>query len=262
MTLRILRMIVAGGILAIGAGLGLAQTTASAPAAPATFEVATIKPSDPTNPIAIRSLPDGRFVTSNTSLRRLITWAYDIGDDRLVGAPSWLDSPGYDVVAKGPSGHLPHGQLQLMVQALLADRVNLRVHWEHRQLPLYRLEMDSSGPKVHVLDAGTAVSQDPFSMAGLGRLSGTHVTTAMLAKVLTGQLGRYVDDKTGFNSVFDFTLVWRPDDAPAADASADEDARPSIFTAVREQLGFRLVPGKGSVEVVAIDAIDRHPTAN
>jgi uncharacterized protein (TIGR03435 family) len=84
----------------------------------------------------------------------------------------------------------------------------------------------------------------------------------MLAKVLTGQLGRYVEDKTGFNSVFDFTLVWRPDDAPAADASADEDARPSIFTAVREQLGFRLVPGKGSVEVVAIDAIDRHPTAN
>ena len=66
---------------------------------------------------------------------------------------------------------------------------------------------------------------------------------------------------TGFNSVFDFILVWRPEGASPEDVPADDD-RPSIFTAIREQLGFKLVPAKGPVEVISIDHVDRHPTAN
>jgi uncharacterized protein (TIGR03435 family) len=260
--LRRARIIATGCILVTGASFALAQPPAPAPCPTLAFEVATVKPSDATSTSAIRYLPGGRFVTTNTSLRLLVTWAYDITDERLVGAPGWLDSARYDIVAKAPSEHLAHGQLQLMVQALLAERFNLRVHWDHKELPLYRLEMDVAGPRVHVLDAGTVVSQDPFQMAGYGRLTGTRVTTAMLAKVLSGQLGRYVEDDTGFNSVFDFALVWRPDDAPAAEAPGDDDVRPSIFTAIREQLGFKLVPAKGSVEVIAVDQIDRRPSAN
>jgi uncharacterized protein (TIGR03435 family) len=84
----------------------------------------------------------------------------------------------------------------------------------------------------------------------------------MLAKVLSGQLGRYVEDNTGFSSVFDFTLVWRPDDAPAAEAPGDDDVRPAIFTAIREQMGFKLVPAKGPVAVIVVDHIDQHPAAN
>ena len=131
-----------------------------------------------------------------------------------------------------------------MVQSLLADRFHLRLHKDRNELPLYRLELDAGGPRVHALGAGTAVSQDPFRMTTLGRLSGTHVTAAMLAKVLSNQLGRYVEDDTGFDSVFDFTLVWRPEGVAPEDMPPDDD-RPSIFTAIREQLGFKLVPGKG-----------------
>jgi uncharacterized protein (TIGR03435 family) len=83
----------------------------------------------------------------------------------------------------------------------------------------------------------------------------------MLAKVLSGQLGRFVEDDTGFDSVFDFTLVWRPEGASPDDMPAD-DERPSIFTAIREQFGFKLVPAKGPVDVIAVDHIDRNPAPN
>jgi hypothetical protein len=73
--------------------------------------------------------------------------------------------------------------------------------------------MDSGSPRVRVVEAGTAVSQDPFKMTVLGRLSGTHVTAAMLAKILSNQTVRYVEDDTGFDSVLDSTLVWRREGA-------------------------------------------------
>lgn len=209
--LQVARTVAIGSMLLFSAGLGLAQPPVTAPIEPSAFEVASIKPSDPTTPIAIRRLPGGRWVTSNTSLRLLITWAYDIGDERLVGSPGWLDSARFDVIAKAPDENPTRDQLHLMVQMLLADRFKLQTHREHRELPLYILEIDTGGPKVHVLDEGAVVSQDPFKMTSLGRLSGERVTATMLAKVLSNQLGRYVEDRTGFKPVFDFTLVWRPD---------------------------------------------------
>jgi uncharacterized protein (TIGR03435 family) len=248
-------------LLLPGAAPGRSQAAATPSAVSPQFEVATVKPADPTHTIGIRRMPGGLFVTSNTSLRLLITWAYDIGDERLIDAPGWLDSAGFDIVARASDPNLPRGQLQLMVQSLLAERFKLQIHREQRELPMYILELDSSGPRVHVLSGG-AISQDPFKMNVLGRLSGAGVTATMLAKVLSGQLGRYVEDRTGFTSVFDFTLTWRPDGASAADTPAEDDVRPSIFTAIREQLGFRLVPAKGPVECIAIDHVDRRPAEN
>lgn len=258
MMLRKVRTAAAIGALAIGAATGLAQSMVGAPL---TFEVATVKPNDANGTVAIRTLPGGRWIASNASLRLLITWAYNITDERLVGAPGWFDSARFDVDAKAPNENPTLDQLHSMVQSLLVDRFNLRIHREQRQLPLYRLQIDAGGPKVHVLAAGTAVSQDPFKMTVLGRLSGKHVTAAMMAKVLSNQLGRFVEDDTGFDSVFDFTLVWRPEGVSPEDMPADDD-RPAIFTAIREQLGFKLISAKGPVEVIAVDHIDRHPSAN
>lgn len=225
---------------------------------PLEFEVAAIKPSDPASPVGIRRFPGGRFVTSNSSLRLLITWTYDIGDERLVGAPGWLDSARFDVVAKAPNENVTLDELHSMMKSLLAERFKLRVHTEQKDLPMYTLEIDKNGPKVHVLDEALAVNHDPFKMMGSGRLTGTSVTTGMLAKVLTSQLGHSVKDNTGFNGAFDFTLEWRPDSGNVSEA----DSRPSIFTAIREQLGFRLISGKAPVEVIAIDHVENHPTEN
>ena len=247
--------------LACSSLLAFAQNATSANSAPPRFDVASVRPNNTGGSVAIRFLPGGRWIATNASLKLLITWAYDITDERLIKGPGWLDSARFDIAAQTPDEHPTHDQLYAMARSLLAERFQLRVHSGYKDLPKYILELDAGGPKVHALDAATPVSQDPFKMTMLGRLSGTHVTTTMLAKILSNQLGRYVEDRTGLTSVFDFTMVWRPEGASAADMPPDDD-RPSIFTAIRDQLGFRLVSAKGPVEVIAIDHVERSPSAN
>jgi uncharacterized protein (TIGR03435 family) len=225
------------------------------------FEVASIKPSDGNSQMSLRRYPGGRFVTTGTSVRFLITWAYDLGDERLIGGPGWLDSARFDISAKAPSENPTSDELHGMMKQLLAERFRLRVHTDKRDLPMYTLESDRNGPKVHALDTPLAVNHDPFKMTGAGKLTGTSVTTGMLSNVLTNQLGHFVSDQTGFRGAFDFTLEWRPDSAPSG-GDIQDDNRASVFTAIREQLGFRLTAGRAPVQVIVIDHVESHPTEN
>jgi bla regulator protein blaR1 len=223
------------------------------------FEVATIKPSGADSaPMLIKRLPGGRFVTSNTPVPMLVAWAYGVDDGRLFGVPKGLDA-GFDVVAKASEAEPAAGQMQLMMRALLAERFKLVVHHETRELTAYELVSDAGGPKVRVVESSNPPDPNPFSMSAAGRLTGTRVTTDMLAKVLSNQLGRPVKNASGFASAFDFTLQWTPDTAIAA---IDDPSRPSLLTAVREQLGFRLVAKKTPVDVIVIDHVESTPTAN
>jgi uncharacterized protein (TIGR03435 family) len=248
----------------LGAASLLAQTSAPLPVAsriggPA-FEVATIKPSGVDSPPqSIRRLPGGRLVTTNTPLPVLIAWAYSVDDGRLFGVPKGLDRAGFDVVAKAAESEPAPGQMQLMMRTLLAERFKLVTHPETRELTAYELVNDAGGPKVRVVEPGDRPDSNPFAMSGAGRLTGTRVTADMLAKVLSNQLGRPVKNATGFTSAFDFTLTWTPDTVTPA---VDDPQRPSLLTAVREQLGFRLVANKTAVDVVVIDRVDGNPTAN
>lgn len=236
--------------------LGLAQAPESLPA----FEVATIKPSGPASaPMSIRRLPGGRFVTSNTSLTMLINWAYQLDEGRLIGAARELDSTRFDVVAKAPEPDPIPGRMQLMMRALLAERFKLVAHHETRELTAYTLVTDTGGPKVRASSTTEPASPNPFRMSDSGSLVGTRVTADMLATVLSNQLGRPVQNMTGFTGAFDFVLRWTPDSATAT--LADQD-RPSLVTAIREQLGFRLMAGKMPVEVIVIDHVERTPTDN
>jgi len=227
---------------------------------PLAFEVASIHPSDPSKQVGIRRYPGGRFVTSNASLRLLITWAYGIGDERLVGAPGWLDSARFDIVAKAPTDEPTLDEQHAMMKSLLADRFKLRVHTATKELPMYTLVVDKGGPKLHMLEAPLAVNHDPFKMTRSGSLSGTSVTAAMLAKVLSNQVRHFVKDGTEFTGVFDFALEWRPNESSSA--LAGDDTRPSLATALQEQLGFRLLSGRSQVEVIAIDHVEKQPTEN
>ena len=240
-------------IAALGAVGVLAQTGALP-----SFEVATIKRSVADSPPqSIRRLPGGRLVTTNTPLPTLIAWAYGVDDGRLFGVPRGLDGTGFDVVAKAHEPEPAPGQMPLMMRALLAERFNLVVHHETRELTAYSLITDAGGPKVHAVDAPDRPDSNPFTMSGAGRLTGTRVTADMLAKVLSNQLGRPVQNDTGFAKSFDFTLLWSPDNAPI-----DDPQRPSLLTALREQLGFRLLAKKTPVDVIVVDRVDSNPTAN
>lgn len=232
------------------------------------FEVASIKPSDPTSTTAIHR-SGYHLATVNTSLLFLITWAYDVHSDRVYSQPGWLDSVHYDIVANAPGWDLrTHRQpgelspLQQMMQALLAERFKLSLHRETRELPIYALVVTKSGPKFPLREAPQVFGQNPFAGSGRGRLVGTEVNAAMLANVLCDAAGRSVQDETGLKGAFDFKLEWEPDEASTGPQSAAAHTGASLFTAIQEQLGLKLEARKGPVEVLVIDHIERTPNEN
>ena len=229
------------------------------PASLPTFEAASVKPNKSGDRnVSIRRSP-GRFTTTNTTLKMLITFAYDIRGHQLSGGPSWLDSDRYDIVAKAEGADPSEAQLKQMVQALLADRFQLTIHREMKEMPVYALVVGKNGSKLHQAE-GTG----PQMRMGRGQLTAQKVSLELFAKQLATQLGRSVIDSTGLKGDFDFKLEWTPDanqpmglkegvDGPApADSSG-----PTIFTAVQEQLGLKLEAQKGPVELLVIDRAEK-----
>jgi uncharacterized protein (TIGR03435 family) len=248
------------------------------------FEVATIKPSSP-DPVGRRSIGpkgDDRFVTRNATVKALIEFAYTTDSDRqIVGLSGWTNSDGYDIDAKVGDAEVAEilrlppmrrmDPYRLMQQSLLADRFNLKVHFETRELPAYALVVAKGGPKMRTTEmnpANPAETLKPRSlrMVRPGDAAGAGVTTAMLAELLERQTelgggnGRTVVDKTNLSGMYDWTLRWTPwHDAP--DEAPLDSSGPSLFTALQEQLGLKLEPTKAQVDVIVIDHIER-PSAN
>jgi uncharacterized protein (TIGR03435 family) len=248
-----------------------AQTNAAQPkvaAVPApAFEIVSIKPDKSGNPGALmQNLPDG-FRWTNFPVSTWIRSAYDvIMDSQVVGLPGWATSETYDIEAKTDAetaeawkklNYKERWKLeQPMLQSLLADRCQLKMHRETRDLPVYDLVIAKGGLKMKEAPGDT---YDSESM-GPGKITAHGISTDSLVYGLSGTVGRIIVDKTGLGEKkFDFELKWTPDDRRAADNAAD--AGPSIFTALEEQLGLKLVPSKGPVEVFVIDHIEK-PSPN
>jgi len=224
------------------------------------FEVASIKPAAPGAPgMSINTLPGGRVVMTNVVLRWVVTQAWDIRDYQLAGAPGWFETEHFDIVAKPDSGIAGTAEgLKLrnrMIQALITERCGMVFHWETRELPVYAMVVARNGPRL----AMAATPEKGGGSAGRGRLAGKAMQTSDIAKALAGAVGRPVVDQTGLTGEYDYTLKWTPDpgegsgiarglpQGPPAEAPQLAEG-PSIFTAIREQLGLRLesrkVPGR------------------
>jgi uncharacterized protein (TIGR03435 family) len=210
---------------------------------------------------------ESHFRTVNLALRDLIQFAYGVPDSQILGGPAWLDSIMFDIDAKSgpavdaelhalPTEQARH-QKQLMVQALLADRFQLKIHQETRQLPIYALVIGKDGPKFKPSQInGTTI--DTFR-ARL-HIAGSDDTIGILARELAQVLGRVVVNQTGLSGRYDLTLRWTPDDA-APSASSSPDIPPDIFTAIQEQLGLKLESTKDPVPVLVIDSVEK-PSPN
>jgi bla regulator protein blaR1 len=249
------------------------------------FEVASIKPNKSGMGMTmLRTTPVG-FSASNVSLKALIQQAYGVEEDQILGAPSWLGSERYDMEAKVASSDtdalhdLNPDQRRLMLQPLLADRFQLKVHTELRDLPVLALVVAKGGPKLHEAKPGDTY---PNGLKGFdgeggpgmmlmrpGQLTAQGLDLSSVAKLLSQQLGRTVQDKTGLTGKYDFTLQWKPDRDPSPmpgapppgqqgpDATLSPDSsEASIFTAVQEQLGLKLESRKAPVEVLVIDHVE------
>jgi uncharacterized protein (TIGR03435 family) len=262
------------------------QTSAASPTPVFEFEVATIKPNKSNSgSMRAHSTPDGYTIT-NASVQTLIQLAFGIQDYQLLAAPEWLSSEHYDIEAKmdpavadafqklSPDERKP--KRLLMLQALLIDRLKLTIHHETKELPVYSLVIAKNGPKLQETKPNPATPDVPVGRGGASVTTDTgngpitltvlHCPAGDIASVFVPYVGRTVVDKTGLTSVYDFTLQFTPDDNKAvpntgARPSAPEPIAPSIFNAIQEQLGLKLESGKGPVDVVVIDHVEK-PSGN
>jgi uncharacterized protein (TIGR03435 family) len=229
------------------------------------FDVAAIRLHEPApheREHVFSSDRNGSFRTQNVSLLAIMQYAFVIPDSRILNVPPWVKSQRFDIEAK--SNDAVNEQLSkldwnqatplkhAMIQALLADRFALKVHRETRVLPVYELVVSKGGAKLP-----PAKSQGLMINHGRGRLAAQGMTVALIAQELASDAGRVIVDKTGLNGQFDIDLKWTPDDSD--DTAAD--APPTLFTALEEQYGLKLVAAKGPVEVLVIDHVEQ-PSPN
>ena len=222
------------------------QASAEKPAetkAPLAFEVASVKTSDPaTRGGGIRPLPGGQtYVATGVPLKLMIRLMYRITDSQIQGGPDWMNTDRFDVRAKAekPSNI---DELHEMFQTLLADRFQLKFHREMKTISAYALVVDKPG-KLKVSEA-TEPFEIPIKPAGFGKADGTRVPMSYLCWFLAQMLNLPVVDKTGLDKFYDFTLSWTPELPPGVvlppGVELPPTDGPTIFTALREQLGLKL----------------------
>jgi uncharacterized protein (TIGR03435 family) len=255
---RNLRIVVAV-LLTVSSSILNAQTTGDdAPK----FDVASVKPNKSGEAsLSLDVQPGGRFIATNIPLKQLIRAAYTLQLHQIVGAPSWVDAERFDIKAVSsrdltvdtpwtPGGR--YAIVQLMVQALLADRFKMVGRVEERAAQGYALVVNRPGVGPKLTPAKVPCEATCGVQSGPGRLSARGVPMPTLAEFLSQLTGRLVVDATGLAVNYDFDLRWTPD----AQLQADSDS-PSIFTALQEQAGLRLQSRRVQMNVLVIASIDR-----
>jgi uncharacterized protein (TIGR03435 family) len=230
--------------------LTLAGTSSAQPA----FDVASIRPVQEKSDSSIER-SGGRITLRNTSLRDAIAFAFGIatGRDHELSGPTWLNDAHFNIEAT-TSPDNSREDVRAMLKTLLAERFGLQTHYETRTEPAYALVLSQQGPK---MKPGVPDTDGAFVFSP-GHLSARGISMTGLANRLSGpifNLDRPVEDQTNTKGVFDFTLDWSPIDAA-------QDTKPTLFTALVEQLGLQLKAQRITVKVLVVDAMNRQPTPN
>lgn len=249
----------------------LSAQNGAPPAVAPTFEVASIRQNMSSDPRwSMYFTQDGVHATDVTLLLALHE-AYGVTDDDLMsGGPAWLDKARFDIEAKYDVSKYPNltrEQRQAMLQQLLADRFKVVVHHEAREFPVYALVVSKHGPKFKETkpeDLRKSPVYGVMCMHTGGRHRGAvemhGCTMTQFADALSGyarfDLGRKMVDHTDLTGYFTLALHWAPVDTTnpsSTEPSAPEPSGPSIFTAVKEQLGLELKPIKTALDTMVID---------
>lgn len=228
------------------------------------FEVASIRPAAPGHQGTSIHTGQTEFRTRNCSLFSLITFAYNIQPYQVSGGPDWVRQDRYDIRAKHDEveGNVKVSDLRGLgsrdarigarVRHLLAERFQLKLREEAKELPVYALVLDRGGHKLKAAPNGSG-NMNTNQNNGSGVLTGDGVTLKRLAFVLSSVLGRPVTNETGSEELYALDLRWSSDSAI--------DGGPTIFTALREQLGLKLESTKGQVTTYVIEHVEK-PSEN
>ncbi|HEX4276563.1 MAG TPA: TIGR03435 family protein [Bryobacteraceae bacterium] len=216
------------------------------------FEVASIKPA----PIGTRrrgsgtKAGHGRLTMNNVTLKQCIMGAWGVGPNQIAGGPAWLNTDGFEISARADKPVEDEAVINTMLRNLLAERFKLEVHREVRNVRALVLEVTKSGPKMEE-------STDPAATtsSGRGSVEGRKITMDRFAEVLARQMEFPVVNRTGLDGFFNLDLEWTPLRLSAT--SPDEPDGPSVFTAIQEQLGLRLVAQKMPIEMLVIDRAEK-----
>ena len=266
---------------------------------PMEFDVAEMKLSLPDAPPQLRLLPGGRIEGNGITMHQLMQVGWDLTVDELVAnTPKWWDETKYSIVAKTSTAVSGVGQnmsadvedLKAMLRQLITERFKLKSHYEDRPVPAYTLLADK--PKMAKADPGNRTGFKEGPPAGqadqrnqiLGRMvTVRNMTMAQFAEDLRRIGGGYVrvpvEDKTGLEGAYDFTLTFSPigvlnagrgrggdaagpgAPAPGADFS-DPTGALSLPDALNRQLGLKLEMRKRPMPVLVIDSMQEKPTDN
>ena len=263
--------------------------TGQSPAARPEFEVASVKPNTAgNNMVMIRPPVGGRFTATNARLKMLVAIAWKVQNFEISGGPGWVDSDGYDIEAKAANGNIGLDELRPMLQALLEDRFQLKVHFETKDVPVYALMAAKNGPKLAGAKEGGCFAIGPNGpppppapgqrpptpcggfMMGPNMMQGGKVSMMQFVGALSNILGRPVIDKTGFTGTFDVHLEFSPEGTafgagglgpPGGLPPGVDTSGPSIFTVLQDQLGLKLESQKGPGQILVIDHAEK-PSEN
>jgi uncharacterized protein (TIGR03435 family) len=250
-----------------------------------TFDVASVRQSPEAESYRVGGSFAHRsstFRATNFDIMNLLSMAYGVRWDQIAGRPDWRAM--FDVEAKGDDtaderlAKLSPDQAWLeqkhMLQALLADRFKLKVHWETREGQTYNLVVAKNGPKLYEASGAPPSPEEakrfgdrpipPIYQQGDSRVGfdfiGHACSISDLIPMLAGQFGHPVTDKTGLTGKYDFRLRYHG--IRLSDRSADDlDPVPTLDTAIQDELGVKLEPAKGPVQFLVIDHIEK-PSEN
>lgn len=273
-------------MIVVGLKFAVAALIIGAGASAQEFEVASIKPAAPDERrMFIGPGPGGGISVTNMTLKQMIQNAWHIMPFQVSGGPAWIDSARYNVVAKPEKKPTPAENTR-MLQALLRDRFQLAIHSETKEMPLYALVLARKdgklGENLTESKEGGCTAPDPNQPPPLLRpggklgcggaimsqraMNGVSVPMTELARSLSLLVGQAVIDKTGLRAKYDYTVEFTPDESAALPgvppvAALADSSKPTLFTALQEQLGLKLESQKGPVEVFVVDRVEK-PSEN
>lgn len=225
------------------------------------YEVATIKPSDPKNGSSGFHTSGHRIFIENQTVMSLVSFAYDMHNKQIVNLPEWCKTERFDIdgVPDEP-GQPGTAQQQEMLRKLLEERFGLKTHTSEQTMGIYALTVARGGEKMteNTKSPDGLPDQTGDSSASQSAWRMTNNSMDDFARFLQYFLERPVVNQTDLKGKYDFLLKWSREQTQS-DNGSNASTLPGLFTAMQEQLGIKVEPTRGPVKVLVVDAID-HPS--